>query len=120
MILVIDDELAIRTLIRTVLEEHGYQVLEAADGTEGLRMVHEQPVKLVITDVVMPNKGGIELLMELRKEFKNLAIILMSGKIETDADSFQELAAQFGVLAVLTKPFKMSRLLAVVEQSLNR
>ncbi len=120
MILVIDDEFAIRTLIRTVLEEHGYQVLEAADGTEGLRMVHEQPVKLVITDVVMPDKGGIELLMELRKEFKNLAIILMSGKIETDADSFQELAAQFGDQAVLPKPFSMNRLLAVVDQSLNR
>ena len=119
MILVVDDERENRTLIRSILEKEGYQVLEAADGIEGLRMVHEQPVKLVITDVVMPNKGGIEFLIELRQEFANLAIILMSGKIETDADSFQELAAQFGVLAVLPKPFNMSRLLTVVGQSLN-
>jgi len=65
-ILVIDDNAAIRELLRLVLEEEGYEVIEAADGAEGLRRYQAEPTDLVITDLEMPGMDGLELLRALR------------------------------------------------------
>ncbi len=78
-ILVIDDEEAMRGYLRMVLEKEGYEVTDAADGHEGLEACRAELPDLVITDLVMPNKGGLETIRELKADFPALHIIAMSG-----------------------------------------
>ena len=117
-ILVIDDEVEVLNLIRRVLKRAGYEVMKASGGEEGINLIKENPVDLVITDIVMPDKGGIEVLINLHRDFPALKKIVMSGKIETESDSFQELAKQFGASYILHKPFKMKELLTAVAEAL--
>ena len=117
-VLVIDDEDSFRRLLREVLEQDGHHVREAANGAVGLEIIREQTVDLAIIDVVMPKKGGIELLMELQNEPTKLKIIMMSGKIDTDRDSFQLLARQLGAPHILRKPFNLDELRSKVKSLL--
>ena len=68
-ILLIDDEKLIRALLRSVLEGAGHQVSEAANGRDGLGLYRQQPVDLVITDIAMPERNGLELILDLTREF---------------------------------------------------
>jgi len=89
-ILVIDDDAAIRELLRFVLEEEGYQVIEAANGAEGLQWYQADPTDLVITDLHMPGMDGLELLEALRRVVPTPALMAISGDQEalTPAKSF--------------------------------
>ncbi len=78
-VLVIDDDEAMRGYLRMVLQKEGYEVAEAADGHEGLAACRADPPDLVITDLVMPNKGGLETIGELKRDFPQVRIIAISG-----------------------------------------
>jgi len=78
-ILIIDDESQIRSMLRLMLERVGYEVDEAPDGLEGIRQYREDPADLIITDLIMPNKDGIGMIIDLKKEFPKVKIIAMSG-----------------------------------------
>jgi CheY-like chemotaxis protein len=81
-ILVVDDDAAIRELLRFVLEE-GYEVIEAADGAEGLQRYQAAPTDLVITDLQMPGMDGLELMMALRRMVPTPALMAISGDLDT-------------------------------------
>jgi two-component system response regulator (stage 0 sporulation protein F) len=115
-ILVIDDEPQIRALLKRLLEKAGHRVVEAAEGQEAVRAVQEGPVHLIITDVIMPEKGGLETMMELRRDFPDINIIIMSGKVQTKSDVFKSMTRQFGVKYVFQKPFDTQELLARVQE----
>ena len=68
-ILIIDDEEIIRGLLRSVLEQAGYEVMEAANGRQGLELYRHRPADLVITDILMPEMNGLDMLLELTREF---------------------------------------------------
>ena len=68
-ILIIDDEPQIRSMLRLMLERVGYEIAEAPDGIEGIRKYRENPADLIITDLIMPNKDGIGMIIDLKKEF---------------------------------------------------
>ena len=74
-VLVIDDEPQIRSMLRLMLERDGYEVGEAPDGVEGIRIYRQNPVDLIISDLIMPNKDGIGMMIELKKEFPDIKII---------------------------------------------
>jgi len=78
-ILVIDDDAAMRCLLRTVLELHGYDVVEAENGYEGLLYYQAEPTDVVITDMQMPVMGGLELITELQRNFPWAKVIAISG-----------------------------------------
>lgn len=78
-ILVIDDEEPMRGYLRIVLEKEGYIVLDASDGHEGLAVCKSEQPDLVITDLVMPNKGGLETIRDLKRDFPRIRIIAISG-----------------------------------------
>lgn len=78
-VIVIDDQDAIRRLIRRALESKGYAVLEASDGGAGLKLLAQEAVELVITDIFMPGQDGIETLRQIRKEFPQVKVIVISG-----------------------------------------
>lgn len=118
-ILIIDDEAQIRSMIRLILEREGYVVTEAPDGTEGIRRFRENPTDLIITDIIMPNKDGIGMIIELKKEFPGAKIIAMSGGGLNRPDGYLRGAKQLGAACTLSKPINRQELLRVVKDTLK-
>ena len=78
-ILLVEDDNALRPLLVKLLRKNGYKVLEAADGYEAEAILNKETVDIVISDLLMPGKDGIELLMSIREKYPNLPLIAMSG-----------------------------------------
>jgi len=119
LILLIDDDLKIRELLRRILEHAGYEVVEASDGREGLSLYRERKPDLVITDIVMPGKDGLETITDLRIEFPGSKIVAISGGGRLDPKPYLELAEGFGADRLLTKPFGHEELLEAVQNLLG-
>ena len=117
-ILLIEDDELFRQMVRISLTEAGHTVTEARDGKEGLRLYADEPTELVITDLIMPEKEGIETILELRKKWPDLKIIAMSGGGRVTAANYLHIAKQVGVAAVLNKPFSNDELTAVIDRLL--
>lgn len=118
-ILVVDDEELARFTIREILESAEHEVTEAFNGIEAISRQKEQPFDLVITDIIMPEKEGVETIIELRKDFPDLKIIGISGGGRTRNMDFLELAKQFGAERILAKPFTADELLENVDACLG-
>ena len=115
-ILVIEDNEAVRTLIVAMLRD--YTVFEAANGREGLEVFKAQEPDLVITDMIMPEMGGLETIAELHQLQNVPRIIAMSGSMSFPADEAASVAQQMGVDRVLAKPFRLKEFLDAVHQLL--
>ena len=116
-ILLIDDNDQIRTLLRRVLEEAGYFVIDAANGREGLRQFRQTPVALVITDLLMPDSDGLEVTMTLRRESPYVKIIVLTGG--SGEPNLLEVAKILGAHRTMKKPIEMTELLEAVQQELQ-
>jgi CheY-like chemotaxis protein len=117
-ILVIDDDEQMRALLRDILERAGYEVTEAQHGLEGLRLFRACPADLVVTDLIMPEKEGVETILELRAEFPEVPIIAVSGGGRNGPRDYLEIAARLGARRTVAKPFTRQEILAAVQQSL--
>jgi DNA-binding response OmpR family regulator len=117
-ILVIDDEEGIRHLYRAVLESEGYEVHTAEDGAAGLRLFGERSFDLVITDIVMPEKEGLETIQELLRMRPGLKILAVSGGGIGSPFTYLVLAKQLGAAGALVKPVSMADLQAEVKRLL--
>jgi len=115
-ILVADDEAGIRGFLRMVLEDGGYEVIEAADGKQALKEMRAGRVDLAILDLVMPEQEGIETIGALRKEAPDVGIIAMSGAF---GGQFLKVARLLGAQAALMKPLSADLLLAKVAEVLK-
>jgi len=115
-ILIIDDEVQIREVLRTVLERVGYTVSEAGDGIQGLRVYSAGGIDLVVTDIIMPQKGGIDTIMDLRRDFPNVKIIAISGGGMCGEVSYLDMAIGVGADRAIGKPFVLDDFLAAVEE----
>ena len=113
-ILVIDDDADIREIIAEMLMDAGYEVVEASSGREGIRLFRHVPFDLVITDLIMPEKDGLEVVMELRKDFPEVKIITLSGN--AFGRSSLETSRALGAARTLGKPFTEDQLLAAVRR----
>jgi YesN/AraC family two-component response regulator len=118
-ILIIDDEAQIRSMVRLILERAGYAVREAQDGSDGIRMFRESPAELIITDLIMPNKDGIGMIIELKKDFPDLKIIAMSGGGLNRPEGYLRGAQKLGAACTLSKPLNRSDLLRAVKDTLK-
>ena len=118
-IIVIDDDPALRGTIRKILERGGHEVREAEDGEAGLRRVAEQIPELVITDLLMPEKEGIETIMELQEHYPDLPVIALSGAGGADDPGPLTDAELLGARATLPKPFSVEKLLSTVDRVLR-
>lgn len=118
-ILVIDDEELVRFTVRHALESAGHEVIEATDGAEGMSQVEAKSIDLVVTDVLMPNKEGIETIRELRLLADPPRIIAISGGGRTGNVDFLELARKLGADDVLAKPFTARELTETVSRVLG-
>ena len=114
-ILVVDDDKEIVKTIEIYLERKKYQIFKAFDGIEALEQIKQNDINLIILDIMMPNKDGIETLTEIRKD-KNIPVILLSAKSE-DIDKIHGL--NLGADDYITKPFSVRELMARVKGALN-
>jgi CheY-like chemotaxis protein len=119
LILVIDDVATMRELVRRMLERAEHSVIEAEDGEVGLAMFEDQHPAVVITDLIMPRKEGIETIQQMRRSRPNARIIAMSGSTDLSGTMYLNAAEKLGADAVLAKPFQRAALLDVVDRLLN-
>ena len=118
-ILVIDDEESVRTVLRQMLEKEGYEIEDAEDGAVGLKLLHEHLPDLIITDLFMPEKEGIETMIEVRKHFPQVKIIAISGGGRMGKLDLLPMAESFGAQRTLAKPFERKELLETVKDVLS-
>ena len=118
-ILVVDDDQQVREMIKLTLERDGYEVVEAGDGNEAIDVYCREEFDLVITDIVMPGKEGIETIMELRGINPKAKIIAISGGGRINPEDYLKWARRFGVTKTFTKPVDRDKLLEAVGNLLS-
>ena len=115
-ILVIDDDEQIRKLFRSVLEREGYEVKDAPDGKQGVLKYRENPADLILMDIIMPEKAGLEAIMELKRDFREVKIIAISGGGQIRAEDYLMIAKNMGAMHSLSKPVERFALLKAVRE----
>jgi DNA-binding NtrC family response regulator len=104
-ILLVDDEEAIRVMVRAVLNTENRSFAEASNGDEAQAMLDAESFDLVISDVIMPDCDGIELVMAIRRKLPNIPVVVMSGGGRVNASHYLDLAEKLGAMSVFEKPF---------------
>ena len=113
-ILLVDDEPEFSQMTRQILESAGYTVACAADGLEAVQLLARESFDLLLTDLLMPNRDGLELIGTVHKDYPGLRIIAMSGGGHMSADMYLQMARGFNVDGLLHKPFNPQELLSAV------
>ena len=119
-IMVIDDDIQVRTFLRRLLEGEGYEVREAGNGTEGVKAFRQRPTDLVLCDIFMPEKDGLQTIRELHNEFGKVKIVAMSGgNHQLSQVVVLPFAKKYGAVAALQKPLAPKTLLGAVREVLG-
>ena len=119
-ILVVDDEAPVREMVTAMIESVGYEVIEAENGLEAYDICKKIPVDLIVTDIVMPDKNGIDLIMTLKKEYPDLPVVAISGGGGiTGRFDYLEIAKLVGAQNILKKPFSMGEIRSLIANALN-
>lgn len=118
-ILIIEDDEQIQLMLKGTLEDEGYEVRIASNGKEGIRCWQQEPFDLVITDLLMPEKEGLETIKELRHESPNTKIIAMSGGLRNNEIDVLNMAKKLGANRTFGKPVPLPEFLKAVEEMLE-
>ena len=118
-ILIMDDEEIVRRSIRVMLEREGHMVFEAIDGNEGMELFKDIKPDLLIIDIFMPEKDGLEIIRDVRKEDKNARILAITGGGSTGDLDFLPQAQAFGAQEILRKPFLQEELMDALNRILS-
>lgn len=118
-ILIIDDEPHILLMLKKMLERQGYEIDMATNGVEGIELMQKTRPDLVITDIIMPEKEGLETIREMIRIKADLKIIAMSGGGKVSAESYLKIAGIFGASRVIAKPFSMKEMTEAVKELLG-
>lgn len=118
-ILVTDDNPAIRTLLTEILENRGHEVETATEGISALKCLQTSAFEVLVTDIFMPGKDGIELIMEVRVLYPNLKIIAISGGGPGMGMDLLKPAQRLGAMRILRKPVSRADLLQAVDEVLG-
>ena len=114
-ILIVDDESGIRELLGMILESAGFTVVAAGDGIEAPKIMASKHIDIVITDLLMPERDGIEFITEIRQKFPDVKIVAMSGGGHIARDSYLRIAKNFGAHCLLEKPFSQAGVMEAIE-----
>lgn len=116
LILIVDDDPTVLRMLSLVMQRDGYTVMQAEDGEVAMKLFRAQPADVIITDLLMPNKEGLELISEAREISPNVGIIAYSGGGKMQPQEYLEFARGLGADKVFTKPVPITELsLAVAE-----
>ncbi len=114
-ILVVEDDAQVAKLFRDTLIKAGYSTIVAANGNEAIAAIGQQSFDLIITDIFMPEKDGLELIREVMAHNPQIKVIAVSGGGKTRAPLYLEMAKKLGACRTLDKPFELKELLKTVE-----
>ncbi len=121
LVLIVDDESDVRKVVRMTLEKAGYHVIEAEDGKQAIEEIrkeeHALTLDVIITDIRMPNKNGIDVINFYRKEWPSIPLVVLTGFPDID---FATALLQDGVIEYLVKPLEGGKLLAAVSKARNQ
>jgi CheY-like chemotaxis protein len=117
-ILLVDDDDQLRTMLGEVLRRAGYDVRVARDGVEATNSYRAAPTDLILTDLIMPEKEGLEMIREFRQEYPQARIIAMSGGGRRGSNNCLEIARVFGAQQILEKPFSHQEVLDAINRVL--
>jgi DNA-binding response OmpR family regulator len=115
-VLVIDDNEDVRTLIELALQAEGFHVSVAANGHDGMSLLRKQIFDIVVTDILMPEKDGIETIAELRRDFPDVKIIAISGALSATGFDYLRVPIQLGAARILRKPFEIQELVSAIRE----
>ena len=118
-VLIADDEKIVRDLLRTVLENDGHTVDEAADGQAALDAHARSAYDVVIVDLIMPRKNGLDTVLELRAQRPETRVIVMTGALPTLLDNNRTMDEMLGAVVKLAKPMRPADLLRAVREALG-
>ena len=115
-ILIIDDEAGIRDVLREIIADEGYRVFTAEDGMEGLQILETERVDLVVLDVWLPNMGGIDVLKQIKADYSEVEVVLISGHANID---LAVKAVKLGAFDFLEKPLSLDRVTTIIKNALR-
>ncbi len=118
-ILVIEDDIQGREMLKQMLEMEGYAVAEASDGNEGAAAFLEHSPELVITDIIMPNKGGLETIINLKRENPRVKIFAITGGGRVVKADFLTIAESIGATKTFKKPLDRQEIIAAVREAVG-
>jgi len=119
-ILLIEDIEASRCYLQIKLSKENFQVFEALNGNEALEICRNNPIHLIITDIFMPEKDGLEVIREFRKEFPDIKIFAYSAAVDSLGESYYlKEAKEFGAVETFGKPIDFKKLISAIHQHLS-
>ena len=110
-----------RAMLRDMLEDAGHRIIEAGTSEDGVRLYREQPTDIVITDLFIPSKGGLEIIKELTQDYPDVKIVAISG-VDVSGTGYRhdidpkELAVRCGAKLSLKKPFSKAEILSAIDE----
>ena len=118
-VLIIEDEEIMRTIVAKLLEREGISATCAEDGNKAIELLEENEFDLIITDLIMPKKEGMEVIIYLQKNHKNIPIIVITGEALGGDDVYLTMAKRHGAKYTFQKPFDHQSFLSAVKDCLN-
>lgn len=118
-ILIVEPDTGLRTALSLMLKLSGYEVHHTGDGRQAIPMHESKPFDVIVTEIIMPDMDGLELLLTLQKQSPMPKFILLSRKTRVPVEVFSRMALQMGAEHLLRKPFRPEQLLAAVRQVLG-
>lgn len=115
-ILLIDDEPTILSMMKKMVEKAGYNADMASNGVEAMELIENNSYDLVITDIIMPEKEGLEIISEIRKHHSSIKVIAISGGGRLSPEEYLQSAKYLGALKVLKKPFAQQDFLSAIKE----
>ncbi|MDD9901741.1 MAG: response regulator [Alphaproteobacteria bacterium] len=115
-VLIAEDDTQLRIALRHIMQREGHTVTEAVNGTDTLKKVSEHTFDLILVDIIMPDREGIETILEIRRKHPKLPIIAMSGGARYDAFDPLQLAQDCGANFIIAKPFQPVELREIVKK----
>ena len=112
-IILVDDNNEFRTITAQLLSRAGHVVRPASSAQDAVRLLSEAPADLIVTDIIMPEEDGLELMMRVRRQFPTVAIIAISGS-SPHSGLYLKIASKLGAVAALPKPFSVDELLIAI------
>lgn len=119
LILIVDDNQALRAVLKQALEAAGHVAAQAGSGRAAIQLIRLQRPDLVLTDLMMPEQDGLEVIMMIQKEFPEIPVIAMSGGTR-NSSLYLDMAKKLGARQILAKPFMPDQLFAAIKDALGR
>ena len=119
-ILTVDDDVQVRAMLRQMLERAGYEVVEAPNGEVALELLRQKQADLVITDLIMPGKEGIETIIELRRDYPDVKVIAVCGGTRAGAEDYLHAARLLGAHRTFVKPLDRKEIIQAIEELLGK